>query len=55
MSEAGSAVSDLLDERLRRLEQQLEDSQKSCDGLAGQVEAFTKATREVQCLSLIHI
>lgn len=44
---AGSAVSDLLDDRLRRLQQQLQESNKSCEGLASQVEAFNKCAREV--------
>lgn len=45
---AGSAVSDLLDERLKRLEEQLDASDKACEGLSSQVLAFNKGTREVR-------
>ena len=41
-------MSDLLDERLRRLQHQLEESNKSCEGLVNQVEAFNRTAREVQ-------
>lgn len=44
---AGSAVSDMLDERLRQLQQQMDESRKACDGLRGEVLAFSTAAREV--------
>lgn len=44
---AGSGVSELLDERLRKLKLELEESEKACQALLPSVEAFTKGTREV--------
>lgn len=41
-------MSDMLDERLKWLQQQLDESQKSCDRLRGEVLAFTTAAREVR-------
>lgn len=41
-------MSDMLDERLKWLQKQLDESQKSCDRLRGEVLAFTTAAREVR-------
>lgn len=41
-------MSDHLEERLKRLQQQVEESKQSCEGLSGEVESFTKATKEVR-------
>lgn len=45
---AGSGVSELLDDRLRKLKLELKASEKACQALLPSVEAFTKGTREVR-------
>lgn len=45
---AGSGVSELLDDRLENLKLELKASEKTCQALLPNVEAFTKGSREVQ-------
>ncbi|CAM9539651.1 unnamed protein product, partial [Hapterophycus canaliculatus] len=45
--EAGSGVSELLDDRLRKLKLELKASEKACQAVLPSVEAFTKGTREM--------
>lgn len=44
---AGSGVSELLDDRLENLKLELKASEKTCQALLPNVEAFTKGSREV--------
>ncbi|CAN0414745.1 unnamed protein product [Pylaiella littoralis] len=45
--EAGSGVSELLDDRLENLKLELKASEKTCQALLPNVEAFTKGSREM--------